>query len=186
MTHRLTVEILGETAATVAAAADAEAALSAIGHAGLSRIGDPDAASRPGALKPGEVARMIFGFFLVLPGRERMMLFAEHGWPAEQHRLVASTDNGRPGWTVQNGRPCVCPNTDEDALFTQILKTARMGSTIYAPLVWKGETLGLINFASQARHTYDEADLPVVEALGHMAAAAWMAHDGPGLLDRQG
>jgi len=182
MPHRLTVEILGETAAAITRASDAEAALSAIGQAGLSRIGDPDAAHRPGALKPGEVDQRNFGFFLVLPGRERMMLFAEHGWPAEQHRLVASTDNGRPGWTVQNGRPCVCPNTDEDPIFTQILKTARMGSTIYAPLMWRGAVLGLINFASQARHTYAEADLPVVEALGHMAASAWIAHGGPELL----
>ena len=185
MSHSVTVDTFIDLAASIAAADNAEAALSAIGEACLSRIGDPDASSRPGALKPGEAERTNCGFFLVLPDGERMMLLGEHGWPDEQHRLVASTDNGRPGWTVRNGQPCVCPNTDEDPIFTQIFKTARMGSTIYAPLIWKGETLGLINFASQTRWTYGEADLPLVAALGHLAATAWMAHGGPEFLAAQ-
>ena len=184
MTHRVTTDILAETVAAISRAEDAEAALRAVGEAGLTRIGDPDAASKPGGLKPGEVERTITAFFLILPGREKMVLLGEQGWPEEQHRMIASTDNGRPGWVVATGKSCVCVNTDEDGLFTQILKTARMGSTIYAPLLWKGETLGLINFASQARYTYAESDLPIVETLGLMAATAWMAHGGPDFLSR--
>lgn len=179
MTHNLTVEGLLQTAAAIAQAPDAEAALLAVGHAGLSRIGAPC----DGARATSETSRRIFHFFLVLPGARQMMLFAEYGWPVEQHRLVTSIDNGRPGWTVRQGRSCVCPNTSEDAVFTQILKTERMGSTIYAPLLWRGKTLGLISFAAQPPYTYQEADLPSVEGLGLMAAAALVAHGGPTLLD---
>jgi GAF domain-containing protein len=169
----------------VNAAGDAEAALALIGHAAIAALGDKAAGSRPGALKPGETERTIFGFLLVKPKRDGLMLFAEHGWPAEQHRASIAIDNGRPGWVVAHGKAAALPNTDEDAIFTQILSSARMGSTIYAPLIWRGETIGLITLASQARYTYSAAEIPALEALAGIAALAWVAHGGPALLARE-
>ena len=169
----------------IAAAPDAEAALALVGHAAIAALGDPEAADRPGALKPGEVRRVIFGFFLIRPARDGMLLFAEHGWPEDQHRLTIALDNGRPGWVAANGQPLVLPNTDEDRVFTQILSSARMGSSMYAPLTWQGRTLGLITIASQARGTYAAGDVPGLVALAGIATMAWIAHGGPALLARE-
>lgn len=176
---------LGPLLDGIAQAPDAEAALSLIGHAAIGTLGDPAAADRTGALKPGETRRVIFGFFLIRPARDGMLLFAEHGWPADQHRLTIALDNGRPGWVAANGKPMVLPNTDEDGVFTQILSSARMGSSMYAPLIWQGRTLGLITIASQARNTYAPSDMPGLTVLAAIASAAWMAHDGPALLERE-
>jgi hypothetical protein len=53
-----------------------------------------------------------------------------------------------------------------------------MGSTIFAPIIWKGEFLGQIVMAAQARHTMRDDDLAVLVACSRVAAAAWVAHGG--------
>jgi len=69
--------------------------------------------------------------------------------------------------------------------FTQIVSSARMGSSMYAPLRFRGRVLGLVTLASQARHTYDAGDLVCFEILANHAAACWVAHGGPVFLDAQ-
>lgn len=170
--------------AEASGAADPEAALAVIGRLACEVLGDPEAASRPGALKPGESNFSIAGYFIVRPGRRDMLLVAEIGWPPEQHRLIIDIDEGRPGSVVAGARPLVLPNTDQDGTFTQILSSARMGSSLYAPLVWQGEVLGLITVASQARYTYSADDLPLLEVAAAHAAALWVAlGGGPGFLE---
>lgn len=164
-------------------APDPETALALIARLACEILGDRSAASRPRALKPGEKDFTIAGYFIVRPGRRDMMLFAEIGWPADQHRLVIDIDEGRPGSVVGGGRALVLPNTDEDGTFTQILSSARMGSSLYAPLWWQGETMGLITVASQARYTYSGADLPLLELIAAHAACLWVALDGRRFVD---
>jgi GAF domain-containing protein len=166
----------------VNAAPDAEAALRLVGLAAIARLGDAEAAGRPGALKPGEREHALTAFFLVTPSREGMLLLGEEGWPSDQHRLIIDIAEGRPGWVVGNRTPLVLPNTDEDTVFTQIVSSHRMGSSRYAPLLWQGEALGLISIARQARHSFSRADLSGLETLAAIAAAAWMAHGGRALL----
>ena len=155
-----------------------EAALETIGLVICETLGDRSAASRPGSLKQEETDFTISGYFVVRPGREDMILVAETGWPQEQHRLVIETSEGRPGWVVSNATPLLLPNTDDDATFTQILSSARMGSSMYAPLIWQGSVLGLITVASQARYTYSDHDLPLLEIAAAYAASVWIAMGG--------
>ena len=164
---------------------DPEQALSVIATAAIEALGDKDASRRPGALKPGEVLHTIAGYFFVREGVEDMLLLAEIGWPPEQHRLRIAIDEGRPGWVVENAAPLVNPNTDEDKVFTQIISSARMGSSMYAPLVSNGDVLGLITVACQARYTYDSSDLELLVIAARHAAAVWIALDGPTYLARQ-
>ena len=79
--------------------------------------------------------------------------------------------------------PMLLANTDTHKSFVKILETFRAGSAVFAPLLWQGEALGVIVCASQARNTFDESDLAVHVAFSHLAAAQWMAHDGPAYLE---
>ncbi len=76
----------------------------------------------------------------------------------------------------------ILENTDEHSDFKQILKSARMGSAIYAPMIWQGEFIGHMITAAQARNTFAPPDLVRLQALAAMATAAYMAKDGPAFL----
>lgn len=172
------IDRFAKTFAEASDSADAEAALASIGRLVCETLGDNTASSRPGSLKPGETNLTISGYFIVRPGREDMILMAEIGWPIAQHRLLIEIDEGRPGWVVGNATPLVLPNTDDDGTFTQILSSARMGSSMYAPLLWQGSVLGLITVASQARHTYGAEDLSLLQIAAAYAASIWIALGG--------
>jgi GAF domain-containing protein len=173
---------LQEAAAASRRETDPEAALSHLTRIACKVLGDPDSGKHPGALKPGERDIRASGIFFATPGREHLILFAEHGFPAEQRHLRISIMDSRPGHTVRTGEPVVLPNTDEDRQFRQILKTARMGSALYAPIVWRSEIIGMFNVAAQARNTYDASDLEMAMLFANLAAATWIAGNGPSYL----
>jgi GAF domain-containing protein len=162
-----------------------EGAVRHITHRAWVVLGDPDAGKRPGGLKPGERDFKVSGIFFVAPRRDQLMLMAEHEFPVEQHRLRISITDSRPGYTARTGEPIVVSNTDDDPMFRQILKTARMGSAVFVPLVWQSEVLGVLNVAAQARNTYDTTDLEIAILFANLAAATWIALDGPNYLAAQ-
>lgn len=161
---------------------DPEQALRHLTRIARAVMGDLDAGKLPGAIKPGEKDFKVSGIFFAAPKRDHLILLADHDFPSEQRHLRISITDSRPGFTVRTGRPVVVPNTDYDSGFRQILKTARMGSAVYAPVVWNGEVLGMFNIAAQARGTYDKTDLQVGMLFANLAASIWMALDGPAYL----
>jgi hypothetical protein len=178
------MKALGDAVRAACAAAGPEEALREITGLGPRLLGDRDAHLRPGALKAGERQFTVCGAFIVTPDAKDNLLIAEHGFPPEQHRLRVDIALGHPGWVVKHRRPRLLANTDEHADFTQILKTSRMGSAMFAPMVWRGELVGQLVLASQARNTYDEHDLGVLITLAEVATALWQAHDGRAFLTR--
>lgn len=180
--NSLTDEPWDEVARAAQAAAnarDAEAALREIVHAALRITGDGDAHERPGSLQPGERHFMVSGAFMVSPDETSHLLIAEWGFPKEQHRLHFPLDTGHPGWVWKNQQALILENTDEHADFKQILKTARMGSVLYAPMVWQGRFIGQLLVAAQARNTYTPRDLVRLQTLAALASATYMAKGGP-------
>jgi hypothetical protein len=173
---------LGRAAQAACAAEHPEAALRQITALCPVVLGDQDAHRRPGALRPAERQFSVSGVFLVTPDARHNLLVAEVGFPPEQHRLRIDLALGHPGWVVTHQRPLLLANTDEDPEFTQILKTARMGSAMYAPMIWKGRFLGQLVLASQARNTYRQPDLEILIPYAEVATALWVAHDGPAFL----
>ena len=161
-----------------AAAGDVESALSAISAGAWTALGDLAAHERPGALKPDEHQFAVSGYFMLTSDGTETVLVAEHGFPPEQHRLRIASDLAHPGWVVKNRKPLLLANTDDDKDFKQILKTARMGSAMYSPLIWGDTFIGLLITASQARNTYDEDDHAAHQAFANAAAAVYVAHDG--------
>jgi GAF domain-containing protein len=159
--------------------AEPEAAVAHITRIARAVMGDLDAGKNPGALKPGERDFRVAGIFFATPKRDHLILFADHDFPAEQRHLRISIYDSRPGHTVRTGQPVIIPNTDHDTTFRQILKSARMGSAVYAPVVWDGQVLGMFNIAAQARNSFDRTDLQAGMLFANLAAATWVAKGGP-------
>tara|TARA_Y100000588_G_scaffold339631_1_gene382490 strand:- start:2520 stop:2984 length:465 start_codon:yes stop_codon:yes gene_type:complete len=149
-------------------------------------LGDPDAQKRPGALKTGEHQFSVAGFFMHLPKERASILVAEDGFPKEQHRLRIPDDLGHPGWVVKNQKPLLLANTDEHSDFKQILKTARMGSAMYTPLVQEGNFVGQFITASQARHTYGPDDHILQQTIANCAALIYSISTEATLLGESG
>jgi hypothetical protein len=180
--HADAIAALAAAARAANGAAGPEEALREFTRACPAVLGDRAAHLRPGALGPGERQFSVCGVFALSPDGRENWLIAEVGFPPEQHRLRIDAALAHPGWVVTHRRPLLLANTDLDAGFRQILKTARMGSAMYAPMAWQGRFLGQVVLASQARNTYAEIDLDILVAFAETATAAFCAHGGPAWL----
>ena len=180
--HERGLRALADATRAANHAAGPEEALAALTHVVPATLGDPEAHLRPGGLKPGERQFSVCGVFLLTPDGRENVLVAEVGFPPEQHRLRIPSDLGHPGWMVKHQRPLLIANTDHDAAFTQILRTARMGSVLFAPMFVNGRYVAQFIHASQARNTYTDADLDVLVAFAETAAVLWRTYDGPAWL----
>ena len=141
-------------------------------------LGDRLAHQQAGALKPGEQQFFVAGFFMLMPSAAEHLLVSERGFPPEQHRLRIPLELGHPGWVFTHQVPLLLENTDEHDDFKQILKTARMGSAMYVPMLWRGKFLGQMIMAAQARHTFAQADLQILRVMAGMATATFVAAGG--------
>ena len=159
-----------------------EDAMRILAQACFDLLGDREAYLKPGGLLPGERQFFVAGTFFVTPDRRYHMLVGNIGFPPEQERLLVPIDGGHPGWVYANRAKLILKNTDDHGEFKQYLKSSRMGSAILAPIVWKGEFLGQLFMAAQARHTMRDSDLAVIVALSRVATGAWVAHGGPAWL----
>ncbi|MEM8590677.1 MAG: GAF domain-containing protein [Pseudomonadota bacterium] len=171
--------LVDEAGAAALAADGPESALRAIVQRCYDTLGDRDAHLRPDALKPGETQYFVAGAFMISPDGAYHMLVGNVNFPPDQERLMIPIAEGNPGWVVHNRSKLILANTDEHGDFRQYLKTSRMGSSIYAPLFWRGEIIGQLAVAAQARWTMRQADLDVLVACAHIASACWVAHGGP-------
>jgi len=175
---------LARASTSAALEIEPEAALRQIVHCALRITGDDTAHQKSNALKPGERNFHVSGMFMVSPDETSHFLIAEWGFPPDQHRLHFPLDTGHPGWVWKNRKGLILENTDHHADFKQILKTARMGSAIYAPLTWEGRFLGHLICAAQARNTYIQNDLDRLGCLAAAAASIYIAKGGLAMLDQ--
>lgn len=159
-----------------------EEAIRAIARGYYDILGDREAHLRPGSLKEGERHYFVAGAFFVTPDARYHMLVGNVNFPPEQERLMVPIDGGHPGWVYANRSKLLLENTDEHGTFRQYLKSSRMGSAIFAPIVWRGEFLGQVIMAAQARYTMRQEDLAVLVACSRVAAGVWVAQGGPAWL----
>lgn len=182
--HERAIVTLDKTIEAAWRETDPEDAVRHFTRATQAILGDPEAPNRPGALKPGEKQLVATCTFVIAPSRDHMILFADYGFPPTQRHARISVTDSRPGHTVQTKRAAVVPNTDEDKIFRQIMASARVGCTLYVPMMWRDQVIGMFNTAAQARYMYDETDLIVQKLYAAAAAAAWMGLGGPILVER--
>jgi hypothetical protein len=176
--------LLAEASAAAAEAPGLEEALRVLTVCAQASLGDPEAALRPGMLKEGERDYRVSGVFLISPDRRYNVLCAGVGFPSEQRRLSIPLDWANPGQVVETERELLLANTDDHEEFRQFLKTSRMGSSLYVPIVSEAGMVGQIVAAAQARHSYARADLPPLRALAAVAALVWNARGGAAWLAR--
>ena len=175
------VEFMRAAGAAIAALPEAgefETALNHLAKAAVDLLGDPDRGAVPGALKAGERDYRIGGTFLITPDRAYNMLVGAQGFPPEQRRLMIPIGWNHPGLVVAEERPLLVADTDQDTRFRQFLKTSRMGSSLYQPIMVGGRMVGQIVAAAQPRGTYDAVDLDRLGLLGAAAALVWRRFDG--------
>jgi len=168
-------EALGAAFAAALEEPEAEAALGRLTGLAREMLGDHAAATRPGALKEGERDYRVAGVFAVTPDRRYNMLVANRGFPPEQRRLAIPLGWNHPGEVVRTGRPILLEDTDRHRSFRQFLKTSRMGSSVYFPIVLAEGQVAQIVAAAQARGTYGPADLARLGALAGAAGVVWQA-----------
>lgn len=148
-------------------------------------LGDRSAHLRPGALDEGQQQFFVGGAFFVTPDRKHQMLVGNIGFPPEQRRLLIPIDGGHPGRVIATAEPLLLMDTRQHPAFKQYLKTARMSSAIYAPLIWDGAARGLIIVAAQAGNTFAAPDLAVLMAVAPVVTANWLRLGGPAWLDAE-
>ena len=168
---------LAEAAAASRVETDPEKALLAITECARTSVGDPTARERPGAVNPGDPDFVISGIFFVAPTRDHMVLVVDNGFDVRLARI--GINDSRPGHTVRTGEPAFLANTDHDRLFRQIIPKGRVGSSLYLPMRWGGDVIGMFNVAAMARYTFDETDTRTGILFADLAAATWMALGGP-------
>jgi hypothetical protein len=142
-------------------------------------LGDRTAHLRAGALAPGQRQFFVAGAFFVTPDGQCQMLVGNTGFPPEQRRLLIPVDGGHPGRVIASAAPLLLEDTRQHADFRQYLKTARMGSAIYAPLIWDGAARGLVIMAAQAGGTMRRADLETLVAVAPAVTEGWLRTGGP-------
>jgi len=165
-------------AAAANLAAGPEEALQAITEALPRLLGDRQSHLQPGNLKEGEKQQFACCCFVVTPDARFNLLVAPVNFGPDQRHMKIDIALGHPGTVVRDRQPMLLANTDTHKSFVKILETFRAGSALFAPLMWRGDALGVIICASQARNTFSEADLEVHVAFSHLAATLWMAHGG--------
>jgi len=171
-------------AAEGAAAPGPEEALWAITRTVPALLGDPAAALRPNAFREEPAPRIgaAATVFLRMPdGRHHLISAPVNFAPSQHHELVA-IELGHPGHVAKTRQPMLLHDTALHASFVKILQSFRAGSSMFAPLLWQGEYLGVLICANAARGTYAEADLAALQGFAGLAAALFMAHGGPGWL----
>lgn len=176
------IEALGRAAQEASNAVDAEVAVAAVVSQCFDLLGDRTAHERPGALRAGESQYFVAGAFIVTPDTRYHMLVGNRGFPPEQRRLMIPIDAGHPGTVFKRRQAMILENTDEHGQFRQYLKTSRMGSALYAPMLWQDRFVGQLVMAAQARHTLRPCDLSVLQTAAGLCSALWQAHDGPAWL----
>lgn len=170
------IGLVEHAGAAAAAETDPESALRALLAPLQSELG-----RREGVFDLPEGVSQFFvaGAFIVTPDSGWHMLTGSIGFPAEQRRLMIPIDGGHPGRVRASGVPLHLPDTEsEPGKFKQYLKTARMGSAIYAPMIWQNRFLGQIVMAGRARDTLGREDFAIMRAAAPLAAAVWIAHGG--------
>jgi hypothetical protein len=178
---RETVLALARLAAEMGDADGPEEALWCLTRALPALLGDPAAASRPGAFRQAEppgVSGAAVAFMLT-PDRRHHLITAAVNFLPEQHHELVDIGLGHPGAVARTRRPMLLRDTTLHPGFVKILQTFRAGSSMFAPLIWRGDYLGVLICANAARDTFGEGDLVAHQAFANLAAACWMAQGGP-------
>ena len=144
-------------------------------------LGDASAATYPGAFRDTGplIATTAAAAFMRTPDGRHHLITAPVNFLPEQHHELVNIELGHPGEVAHSCRPLLLRDTTLHTSFVKILQTFKAGSTVFAPLLWKGKYLGVLICANAARKTFSDRDLMIHQTFAHVAAACWIAQGGP-------
>jgi signal transduction protein with GAF and PtsI domain len=119
---------------------------------------------------------------MATPDRQHHLVTAPVNFLPEQYHELVSIALGHPGVVARTGRGVFLADTSHHEGFVKILQTFRAGSAMQLPMLWKSGYLGVLICANAARGAFEELDFEAMEAFAALAAALWMAHEGPAWL----
>jgi len=181
--HHPTLDALTQAHARALSCTDLESAWRELARFCVAHLGDPQAHTVPGAMAEGQTQYKISGCFVLTPDTQHHMLVGNVGFPAEQARLMIPIDGGHPGWVYTHRQDLLLGDTAQSTTaFKQYLKTSRMGSALYCPMLSQQQFIGMFVMAAQAKHTLRESDMSVMRLVADLAVALWHAHGGPAWL----
>jgi signal transduction protein with GAF and PtsI domain len=120
--------------------------------------------------------------FMATPDRRHHLITAPVNFRPEQYHELVTIDLGHPGIVARTRRGVFLADTSHHESFVKILQTFRAGSAMQLPMLWKGDYLGVLICANAARGAFEELDFQIMEAFAALAAALWVAHEGPAWL----
>jgi len=120
--------------------------------------------------------------FMATPDRRHHLITAPVNFRPEQYHELVAIDLGHPGLVARTRRGVFLADTSHHESFVKILQTFRAGSAMQLPMLWKGDHLGVLICANAARGAFEELDFQAMEAFAALAAALWVAHEGPAWL----
>ena len=172
-------------AAEGAAAAGPEDALWAITRTVPAVLGNPAAALRPNAFRenPPPAVGAAAAVFLRMADGQHHLIAAPVNFAPEQHHELVAIELGHPGHVARTQQPMLLHDTALHVTFVKILQTFRAGSSMFAPLLWRGDYLGVLICAHAARGSFSEVDLTALQAFAGLGAALFMAQGGPAWLE---
>ena len=145
-------------------------------------LGDRTAALRPHAFRedPPPVPGLACTAFMRTACGRYHLITGSTGFPASQHHELVAIELGHPGEVARTRRPMLLHDTALHHSFVKILQAFRAGSSMFAPILWQGEYLGVLICANAARGTFGESDLQALIGAANILAPLWVAHGGPG------
>jgi len=181
-TGRNTILALARTAGDAAISENAEDALWHVTRIMPSLLGDASVATVPGNLPDETLAQRAAAAFMRTPDGKNHLVTAPVNFQPEQYHELIPIGLGHPGHVAKTRRALLLRDTSHHDGFVKILQTFRAGSAVQVPMLWREEYLGTVICASSVRNTFSETDLESARAFAGLAAAIWMAQDGPGWL----
>ncbi len=147
-------------------------------------LGDASAALRPNAFRenPAPTIGCAATVFLRTPNGRHHLISAPVNFLPEQYHELVGIELGHPGEVARHHMSLLLKDTALHQGFVKILQSFRAGSSIFAPLLWQGQYLGVLICANAARGTYAERDLQALQGFAALAATAFMAQGGPAWL----
>ena len=142
-------------------------------------LGDKSAPDKPGSLKPGEHQFTITAVDILHPNREHFTFMGQQNFPAHQKHQQVPASTGHLAVILENEEPLRIDDLHSDPKFVQVLSSAAMGSLLTHPMKWRGEMIGFIFVAAQARGMYRQIDASILASFADVATAAWVALQGP-------
>jgi ligand-binding sensor domain-containing protein/signal transduction histidine kinase len=78
---------------------------------------------------------------------------------------------GLSGWVAASGEPLVVPDVNNDPRYVWLARS-QTRSELVAPIMVKGEVIGVLDAQSDRLNAFDDTDLAVLQSLAHQVGAA--------------